>query len=634
MHLGIHLYRIISIKGKSLTMKFVPGNRNKLFRDFDGAKQVATNQTQGYQRLNMTLSQGYAKAPEFNAYKPILLREMTVDHVHERCQLICYTIKTPFRMTGLMIIGEDNNGDAVTLAFYNYKVNSDPETSVPLGTIFSIKNPYLRKFTSGDVGIRVDDPNTIVEIASDDPLLSRIGWNRPRLGKVLNAIDYKMQGNELYKNSKYNDAIDMYTRGLNLDPNLLALKNNRAASYMATEFFGLAIQDLKDILIKEPTNQKAIFRLAKCYFYTQKYVQLEKSLNKLSNLLGNTPDVKDLKRKLEMALVEKNSGNYNLQQMYIESEKQIQLYHADYRGPVEVVDGVLVATEDIEFDQLIMANKALAIGKESKDNHSYSINWDLKTVDAGSIFVIKQLAWTKCKDPHFKSLFSKMPGANAHSKLTKEVVDAICTAECISTHNNPPSSGLFTLPSFRTHSCLPNSSHYFIGDFIFVKSTRAIEKGQVITISFSNSLESLAKRQKFLRSYKITCVCELCTLDAKMTSKYTSYESWIENMNDLPKDKENWRKCLENLNDLNSDVGRFRRAQLLMHTLDTNGMNANEVIKGFRPRAGTVTSVPFYEIALSKAGVHDPTFNMEFENWMDTHYFKGYRVTHTAVKEQ
>ena len=157
-------------------MKFQPAPRKQLLNTFDSVKDQLA-EMKGPIMIETALLDDNMSVPASTSFTPILLRNMTVDHVHEGYQLICHTIRTPFRMSGLMIIAEDNNGDAVTLALYNYKVEYNPETSVPLDTILSIKNPYLRTFQSGDIGIRVDDPSMISVLSSADPIL--MDWKQP-----------------------------------------------------------------------------------------------------------------------------------------------------------------------------------------------------------------------------------------------------------------------------------------------------------------------------------------------------------------------------------------------------------------------------------------------------------------------
>lgn len=59
------------------------------------------------------------------------------------------------------------------------------------------------------------------------------------------AENYKNQGNESYKSANYREAIDFYTKAINLCPNNAAYYGNRAAAYIMIYKYKEAIEDSK-----------------------------------------------------------------------------------------------------------------------------------------------------------------------------------------------------------------------------------------------------------------------------------------------------------------------------------------------------------------------------------------------------
>ncbi|GMM30878.1 HSP70/90 family co-chaperone [Martiniozyma asiatica (nom. inval.)] len=84
------------------------------------------------------------------------------------------------------------------------------------------------------------------------------------------AENFKNQGNDCYKAKKYKDAVEYYTKGLNVECGVkhieAALYLNRAACNLELKNFRMTINDCKECLIRQPKNVKACYRAAKAYF--------------------------------------------------------------------------------------------------------------------------------------------------------------------------------------------------------------------------------------------------------------------------------------------------------------------------------------------------------------------------------
>lgn len=75
------------------------------------------------------------------------------------------------------------------------------------------------------------------------------------------AQELKDQGNQFFKNGKYQDAINSYTEALNItDTDAHFLYSNRAAAYTAIGRFPEAMQDAKKCIELKPEWSK-VFKM-------------------------------------------------------------------------------------------------------------------------------------------------------------------------------------------------------------------------------------------------------------------------------------------------------------------------------------------------------------------------------------
>ncbi|RWS30885.1 SET and MYND domain-containing protein (SMYD)-like protein [Leptotrombidium deliense] len=78
--------------------------------------------------------------------------------------------------------------------------------------------------------------------------------------------------------------------------------------------------------------------------------------------------------------------------------------------------------------------------------------------------------------------------------------------------------GLYALPSLFSHSCDPNCYQYFKGSKIRILTTKRVEAGEEVTISYGPSFRvcSYEERQKKLENtFCFRCFCSYCELEAK-----------------------------------------------------------------------------------------------------------------------
>eukprot|EP00746_Dinoflagellata_sp_MGD_P115790 gnl/MRDRNA2_/MRDRNA2_51786_c0_seq1.p1 gnl/MRDRNA2_/MRDRNA2_51786_c0~~gnl/MRDRNA2_/MRDRNA2_51786_c0_seq1.p1 ORF type:complete len:600 (+),score=152.36 gnl/MRDRNA2_/MRDRNA2_51786_c0_seq1:102-1901(+) len=82
--------------------------------------------------------------------------------------------------------------------------------------------------------------------------------------KAVEAEDLKLRGNECHAKGEYESAVEFYTTAIRTAANS-TLHSNRAASYMMLGWWDQAQRDCKIALRKDPMNERAKERFARCH---------------------------------------------------------------------------------------------------------------------------------------------------------------------------------------------------------------------------------------------------------------------------------------------------------------------------------------------------------------------------------
>lgn len=101
------------------------------------------------------------------------------------------------------------------------------------------------------------------------------------------AEEAKQRGNELFKNAKYREAVQVYTEALAHEPTSDVLLLNRSAAYMALNEYAKALADSERVVqlqAPEP-SAKALLRLSKCQLGRG---EPEQAMRTLTPLLAHT----------------------------------------------------------------------------------------------------------------------------------------------------------------------------------------------------------------------------------------------------------------------------------------------------------------------------------------------------------
>eukprot|EP00834_Sanchytrium_tribonematis_P007620 NODE_718_length_4500_cov_0.642127.p1 type:complete len:632 gc:universal NODE_718_length_4500_cov_0.642127:407-2302(+) len=548
---------------------------------------------------------------EYENYSPITLKEMKLNHVHEKKILVCQTITHPDKRVSIMAIVEDNDANVALLALYNYKSGVSEHQSLPIGSIIGIKNPFLKEFVSGQIGIRVDNPDTILELSPNDPLLISVNWDRPFLGPILNAENFKERGNLEFKNGKFEAAADLYSKGLDLEPTHFNLKSNRSMAYTKSGMLGLAELDLLDLLKIDGAHIKSFLRLIDIYYKMQKYDKSLQYIALLDEVSPNHKEVKNYRLKIPIRIKEQELGEYDFNAMYLESIEELasmNLDHANYENNIEIKTSKfgkgLFATADISIGSLILVSKAISYSKRSKDFVEISVQQDNR-LSLGDSLANSQELFRKSRDPFIKQQICLLTGKNQRYKIEELNKDAVFDiAETNAFHLNQ-TSGVFIYPSFINHSCIPNTFRFFLGDFMIIRAQRNIKQGEELFNLYAPSDGSLEMRRKVFKTFSFECTCELCQLDDRLVKfdfKNNKLKKWLKNQ--LNKDHSE------------SETDALRLKLIAIYSKQTT-IDASQMLKLLRPTPTKILHQVFYSGLMEEIGDRE---------WIDKVYYKGVSI--------
>jgi hypothetical protein len=140
--------------------------------------------------------------------KPITIGSLKLETHHRGSYLLLRAITPPKRMTGILVLVEDEHRDATLLQLYQQEENDNrPATDVvEEGSILLVQEPFFKIMASGGYGLRVDHLSDVISLAKEDPKVPQ-SW-RPRRQEIeRSAHSLKLQGNTFMEQGNYWRAI-------------------------------------------------------------------------------------------------------------------------------------------------------------------------------------------------------------------------------------------------------------------------------------------------------------------------------------------------------------------------------------------------------------------------------------------
>ncbi|KAG9229870.1 TPR domain protein [Amylocarpus encephaloides] len=493
----------------------------------------------------------------------VMIKDLLLETHHRGNYITVRSITPPDRMTAVMAIVEDENGDVVMLQlYYQEEENARPaEDLLGEGTVLIVKEPYLKLMSDGDYGLRMDHPSDLIYIPKNDQRIPSC-W-QPRVKELeVSAEHLRMQGNNYFNAFNYQAAIELYSRALKStseEGEAQTLKLNRSLALLKAKNFDTALADLEPMVSCLKPVEKALYRKAQALYNLQKF---EECYEVLTALRSEYPDNVEAKKELLRAtkrLQEQESGTYRFNQLYMEAAKlrPPHLDHATYIGSVAIRgSGIrgrgLFTTKAIKAGDLLFCEKSFAHAYIADDTQEASdrdngltllINVERNTATMGAQSELIRMIFQKIyKSPSFapavinlhhgsyKSIgFCTVDSTPVIDTFYIERVIALncfgCPLSSRQTHlrsiESEPvkktaekqfhSCGVWPLASHINHSCHSNARRAFIGDMMIVRATRDLAPNTEIEFWYHTPIaEENDDRQKKFEQWGFKCDCAMC----------------------------------------------------------------------------------------------------------------------------
>ncbi|KAJ0740051.1 Serine/threonine-protein phosphatase 5 [Helianthus annuus] len=120
---------------------------------------------------------------------------------------------------------------------------------------------------------------------------------------VLLAEQIKQQANEAFKANKFSQAIDLYTKAIELNGQNAVYWANRAFSHAKLEEYGSAIQDASRAIEIDPKYSKGYYRRGAAYLSMGKFKEALKDFQQVKRISPNDPDASKKLKECEKAVM-------------------------------------------------------------------------------------------------------------------------------------------------------------------------------------------------------------------------------------------------------------------------------------------------------------------------------------------
>ena len=106
------------------------------------------------------------------------------------------------------------------------------------------------------------------------------------------AEAYKAEANEFFKQEKFQQAVDLYTKALELNPQKAVYYSNRSIANLRLENFGYALTDASKAIEYDNKYLKAYYRRAAAHMALGKYKVALKDYERVYKVRPNDADAK------------------------------------------------------------------------------------------------------------------------------------------------------------------------------------------------------------------------------------------------------------------------------------------------------------------------------------------------------
>ncbi|CAF4639536.1 unnamed protein product, partial [Rotaria sp. Silwood2] len=270
---------------------------------------------------NSIITLTYAPCTEpLSSLRRVPLTELVLETVHRGKYVVFKTLMESDKAVGIRTVIEDPEGNVDLFSLYNYALDKHYLDILPVGIIIALKEPYYKVTAGGGTMLRCDHPQNVIYLDADDALVRQLTWKSGvpnstlENKKLLSFDEYRLKGNELFRQEKYYDAVAIYTKGLastSSESNIITLRLNRAAALLKLEHYEATLDDCRKILELNVENEKALYRAAKAFYALEEYEQALIKMQLYTKVTSNKTEAENELQRIRDRLHEKQHGIYD-----------------------------------------------------------------------------------------------------------------------------------------------------------------------------------------------------------------------------------------------------------------------------------------------------------------------------------
>ncbi|CAM6007029.1 unnamed protein product [Sphagnum balticum] len=347
--------------------------------------------------------------------------------------------------------------------------------------------------------------------------------------------------------------------------------SNRAEAWIRLHEYEKGLEDAEKALALQHDHLKSLFRKGRALLGLHQYHDANLILREAA---PRAPLDKDLQAALHESIIrvqQSEMGLFDLSNFYLKGRYVGEFPSCtDYIGPVKVAEvghgcgRGLVLKKHVEAGELLLVSNPIAFMEVQSFDHQtgvevseQSINWKVQEAFGPICANPHALGWDNQKLHMLFDGVKKLPTPPANlltsnsrcSPVAMAPLDASCIHRIIQLNafngnasigwKNLPGSGdqenkvqnwgLWWLPSFINHSCMPNSSQILVGRALFVFASRELQAGEEITRGYFDIFQPHQQRKDLsTKGWGFVCHCPRCKLEdalhtplSQVTNHYT-----------------------------------------------------------------------------------------------------------------
>lgn len=384
------------------------------------------------------ISSGFVSSRDIKSLRVLKsVKDLKVGQINTGVILWCTVIEPVFRVVGLQVIVEDAQRNIFLIAAYNYvsSAMSLPECqkTLPVGCRIGMKEPYLKCFGTGYLGLRVDNPINMEIVIGGSEASTSAQIKQSAKGK--SSLDYKNEGNEFFRKQEYKKAIIAYSVGISVSQLKdsievrVALLNNRCTCYLKTRQYVEALSDARSALQLQPSNAKAAFKEAESLFGLRRYADSSEKFDALQGCKEiNKKELEARMGEVLRLICQTFIGQYHPADLRIKvTSYTLHSELEDYFGPIRIGMSIgkgrgVFATEDIPRGELILVEKpfvttdVVPVGDTSLSD--IGVTYQIPTVDLQT-----RTAYSAENEKLIFNVIEKAKGCKAHAARLSVLYD-------------------------------------------------------------------------------------------------------------------------------------------------------------------------------------------------------------------